>query len=1207
MINIYGWKAYVLPQEGRTARVSNRSQQVLVECNKRQGITYTQVKREVYITQNLVEANEAGNQSQLLWTEEGKEDEYWSTYQHLIPAQNKDGFFLEFLWRAPAMIYMFNPETAATCMTNVWLREMLGTADPEKIGAFGEKYFNFVRGFQGRCFPYLMLSHISSGSHPMLPMEIRVGVYLSLIASYLQTGIILGTEEIPTFPMITAEMMASLGSPLTSTGSAYQGPSPKTDKLMAKQEKRSNMPGFWTDLLCHYRCIMCGMIMSENEDGSKICAGRCQNKEVPVKCSLCDTILIGQKQMILHFSTLCRRTVGDACPVCAGQPLSGTCVCHATSQTVHRALRNLINTNENTLFRVDNMEILSAILFQHYAGNLTYSTLEAKDTDYAWWQVDKVTKPDYGYKVSIEDIGNIIRHLPTLSKDRRIVTFPGTEKAVAVEALMPPQTTKSTSSEKEESMGTPNETGIPSWMGADTSSEASTPSLESTNSLAWDHEDEDWDEEAKRKKKEDREKKEKEDREKNKEDKTRKKKEDKEKKEMEDKMRKEKKEREDKSKKEREEKNKKEKEDKDKKEREGEERKEKKEESSGDESSSEDTDSGEDEKEEDKSDDEDSDDKRSRSRSRRERNRHKCRNETHRRPKLFGSSMEKLRHVIAKHKCPFSAQGCKYYNEFEKKTRAHVAQMHDDTDWQECDIEKCTQKFATKLLLAHHKDIHPKCVSCQKHFFGAEELKEHHPCFNLRAERFPERREKGGAYLSSLPTNEVDIFRRGNQDPNVQLADSMAQLCHLIPMDQRTKDTLVENFKKCAAMQMAAQNLEKYPASSRKMTRLLIEPPCFEHSAGQKENLGKVSDFLGKDVEVWSPSNSPRSQFRNFLTLSELNQKMIAATAACKLLESSACCLLLQRFSVTAKNAIESRSFSPPSTWSYITILQMSQNLYYCLNLEEVAIEAEESRKKEGEHLCEYASRAYKLLSTAALGREVEEKERYIKSNLRRLVFRALPPKLRTKVDNLELRFGISYDSKDLLDFFKTEQLEQSHLRGDSMADTSLMEPQKIQVVKKEKYKNKEEQKEPKGEPSKRQKDQRPKGGNHKIGNLIQESKLGAVGQLLPPKPIVTPKPPFAAQGMAQGPKDLFNQAAKASSKMEYIRKKKAQLGLSEDDTRRFCFKCGSDGENYHVASRCKLPHTEEIHQCGDGLRLFHRPSDCPRKKSLRSIRIVKE
>ena len=587
--------------------------------------------------------------------------------------------------------------------------------------------------------------------------------------------------------------------------------------------------------------------------------------------------------------------------------------------------------------------------------------------------------------------------------------------------------------------------------------------------------------------------------------------------------------------------------------------------------------------------------------------RHQCRNKTHRRPKLFASSLEKLRHVISKHKCPYSTQGCKFYNEFENRIQNHVEQMHDDTDWEECDVEKCTQKFATKLLLIHHKEIHPKCVSCQGHFYGAQELKEHHPCLNLKAEIFPEKREKGGAYLSSLPTNEVDMFRQGNQDPNIQLADSMARLCQLIPMDAITKDTLVGNFRKCAAMQVAQQNLEKYPASSRKMTRLLIEPPCFEHSAGQKENLGKVSDFLGKDVELWSPSNSPRSQFRNFLTLSDLNQKMVAATAACKLLESSACCLLLQRFSVTAKNAIESRTFSPPSTWSYITILQISQNLYYCLNLEEVAIEAEESRKKDGEHLCEYASRAYKLLSTAALGRELEEKERYIKSNLRRLVFRALPPKLRSKVDNLELRFGIAYDSKDLLDFFKTEQLEQSHLRGDSMADTSLMEPHKIQSVKKDKFKKKEESMEERGDQIKRQKERRPNGGNRKIGNLIQESKLGAVGQLLPPKPTVVPKPPFATQGMAAGPKDLFNQAAKASSKMEYIRKKKAQLGLSEDDRRAFCFKCGADGENYHVASRCKLPHSDEVHLCGDGQKLFHRASDCPRKKTLRSIRIVKE
>ena len=1194
MLNIFGWRAYTLPVEGRPVKVSNRSQQVLVECNKRQGITYTQVNREVFLTFPLGDARHADGQCQMLYTKNETEDiEYWTPRQHLIPAANKDGFFLELLWRVPPIIYVCNPETASACLTNIWLRETLGTADLNQIGAFCDKYITFVRGVQGRCFPYLMLSYISSVSHPLLPMEIRVGAYLSIIGSYLQTGIILKAEEIPSFPMVTGEMMESLGTPITSNGMYYQSPSAKTDKLMEKQERRRNMPGFWTDLLCHYRCIVCGMMMTMDEErGYRKCENNCLEKEPSLKCSLCDTIMIGEGQIVLHFTTMCKRPVGEMCPVCAGKPMSGSCTCQAISRLVHQSLRNLINANDNPLFRADNLEIISSILYQHYAGNLTYAPLEAKETDFSWWQVDKVRKADYGYEVTGDDIANIIKFLPTLSKDSKLVTFPGTGKIVAVETLRP-RTVSPTPVSRPVSPEPKSESqGIPHWMGGGFSSDGSFSSQDSP-SLKWEHERfgkvRDKEAEGKKQKKEST------------------------------KEKKHKRIKEGEKDRKKEPKFKKDKEGGDeKKEREKKEEKEESREKSSDEGSSEDKSSEDEEedadkprdKDDDDDDDDDDEDERSsskgRTRRRKEGDRHKCRNETHKRPKLFSSSLEKLRHVIQKHKCPYSSQGCKYYNEFDKKIQIHVGQVHDDTDWQECEVEKCSQKFSTKLLLAHHKEIHPKCMSCQKHFYGAEELKEHHPCFNLRAEKFPERREKGGAYLSSIPTNEVDIVRSGSQDPNVQLANSMAKLCQLIPMDPTTKDTLVESFKKFAALQLAQQNLDKYPASSRKMTRLLLEPPCFEHLANQKENLGKVSDFLGKDVEIWSPSNSPRSQFRNYLTLSELNEKMVAATAACKLLESSACCLLLQRFSVTAKNAIESRCFSPPSTWTYVTILQYSQDLYYCLNLEEVAIEAEESRKKEGEHLCEYASRAYKLLSTAALGRETEEKEKYIKSNLRRLVFRALPPKLRTKVDNLELRFGISYTSKDLLDFYKTEQLEQSHLRGDSMADTSLIEPQKIQVVKKEKQRKKDDPKEGQNELEKKQKDKRPKGATRRIANLVQESKLGAVGQLHPSKPILTPRPPYAAQGTAQGPKDLFNQAAKASSKMEYIRRKKAQLGIGEDDRRAFCFKCGAEGDDYHVAGKCKLPNTEEVHQCGDGQKLFHSPANCPRKKPLRSIRVVK-
>merc|ERR1712208_263400 len=97
------------------------------------------------------------------------------------------------------------------------------------------------------------------------------------------------SRHIPSFPMVTGEMMESLGTPITSNGMYYQSPSAKTDKLMEKQERRRNMPGFWTDLLCHYRCIVCGMMMTMDEErGYRKCENNCLEKEPSLKCSLCD-------------------------------------------------------------------------------------------------------------------------------------------------------------------------------------------------------------------------------------------------------------------------------------------------------------------------------------------------------------------------------------------------------------------------------------------------------------------------------------------------------------------------------------------------------------------------------------------------------------------------------------------------------------------------------------------------------------------------------------------------------------------------------------------------------------------------------------------------------------------------------------------------------------------------------------------------------
>ena len=1141
----YDWGRFVLPEIGHPSRVSNRSQQAILEFNKRHKILYTSVKREIFLTQLLGNASQCDPSTSLLWTAEEETDcETWSGAQYLMPTEAKDDYFLQFAWRVPGIIYGFNPESALACGTNILLRDILGSNNPQVWRNFTDKYLGFIRGFQSRWFPYILLACGSGSTNPLLPMEIRVGSYMHIICCYLESMAVTETDAPPSSPMITGQMAESLCVPLTSEGDSYVNPSEKTQKLMEKQEKRSNQPGYWTDLLCHFRCIVCGQLKEPSQvKGEGNCTDRCLRKATTAKCSLCNMVMIGRRQMILHFTTLCKRPVADTCPLCAGKPMLGSCQCQLAMSSVHGVLKNIINDERNTLFKVPNVKLLSAICYHHYTGNLTYTPVDTKDRDYSWWQVDRVGTKDHIYTIKEEDVDLILQNLPTLSHDQQSVEFPGTNKVVSVLDLL---------ATPEHENGEPSRTPkkVPNWMGGEESEQSEANSLSTGHqSMAWDNmkNDQEKKEESKEEKKE--EKKENERRER-----------------------------------------------KDSKRSENERQREEDHGESGDETSS----------------DEEENDLLSGEHPVKKREDVKCRNETHKQPKLFRSPVEKLRHVILKHKCPFSPQGCKYYNEFEYNIKTHIDSTHGEENKIECDVKGCKERFTTKLLLSHHMPIHPKCGSCLRHFFDAQALKDHHPCFNVHAEQYKGRREAGGTHLPSVPTNEVDLFRQaGNRDPNVQLADSMAQLCQMIPMDEGTKCTLIENFRKCAAMQVAQSNLERFPSSSRKMTRLLIEPPVFPDSPNQKENLGKVHDFLGKELDVWTPSNSPKAQFKNFISLSELNEKMVAAVAACKLYESSACCLLLQRFSSSAKSAIESRCFCPPSTLSYRQLLMSCQEIYFYLNLEEVAIEAEESRKKDSEHMTEYASRAYKLLNTASLGRGVEEKEKYISSNLRRLVFRALPPKIRTKVENLELRFGMNYDSKDLLDFYKAEQLEQSHLRGDSLADTALIEPKKVLFMKKNKFKQSGKEKRTTEAGSEASGEEKiKKNRDRKIRSVVQGTKLGAVGHLLPDKadpPVVTPKPPYPVQGMAQGARDLFTQAARGS-KAEYIRNKKLALGLDPEDRTVFCFKCGATGEEYHSQNKCKLPNTDTVHNCNGTTRLFHKAGDCPkRNQSLRSVRITRE
>ena len=1136
---------------------SNSAKQILLGFNKRDRLQYFSIKRKIYLTQQLGEKEDFKGRS-LLEKDEQEDVEYFTGFQYLIPASEKQEFLLNFLVRVPGLIYNLNVETAMAAGTNLLLAELLGSGDKDLISGFCANFLAFIRGVESRWMPYLLLAATTSSTHPSLPMELRVNALLGLLACLLETMCADGEEDPnnvnPRISMVTAE---TLRIPLTSlSGPLYKRPNEKTSDLVARDNRRRNTPGFWTDLSCHFRCIMCSeFLVCQEENLAPSCPFECQLKEGKVRCSLCDEELSGMDSMKLHFTTLCKRPISVLCPACGYDPTKGECFCQTSRRRMVTVAKNIIASPAFQLFKPEYLQVVSAICYHHYVGNLTFTRIPKSERNLTWWCADQVKKADYDYVVDWKSgiVEDIVGYLPTMSEDGEIVSFPGTNSETTVESLI---TIPLPEQPKEN-----DEHDHTLWSDKEDDSDTRT-------SLSWDAEGLERPKRTKKKKKEgeardaDGEDKDKEERKSKKGDEDKKKKE--------------------------------------------------KPKDPAKKPGGKEGDDGEDD------DDEDEDEEEEKFEgfpffSKKE---YKCRNETHDTPLLFASVVEKLRHLVSSHSCPFKNQNCKYYSEFEYAMAKHIKDAHSDRDLQPCSVYGCNQTFATDVLLETHLKIHPKCFSCQQYFFDAKALETHHPCYNLKGEPF-EQRDKNPSHLAPVFNTELDQFRKGTEDPNIQLATCMANLCQKIPMAEDERDQLVDDFRRAAAHQIAQQNLERYPASARKLTRLLIEPPIFNSNLNVKENMQKVSDFLGKGAasgDIWEPSNSAKAQFKNFLTLSELNERMSAATAACKLYESSACSLLLQRFSVTAKNAIEARLFSPPSSWSYREILLSSQSLYFYLNLEDIAIEAEECKKKDSEGLTDFSSRLYKMLWTASLGREQKERENYISSNMRRLIFRALSPKLRAKVENLELRYGISYTSNELIDFSRSEQIEQSHLRGETLSDSqSLTEKGKSQIYsvqKKNQRKPRPKSESFEGNVSEMsQKEVKPKKKEHKdrkkLNSLTQKTSLGSVGQHQERlESSVIPRSPYPQQGMAKTAVDLYKQANKGS-KSDYIKEKKTLLGLDPNqEIEKFCFKCGAEGLAYHPAGRCKLPDTTEIHDCGHR-KLFHRKQDCPNpSKKLRSIKV---
>ena len=402
-----------------------------------------------------------------------------------------------------------------------------------------------------------------------------------------------------------------------------------------------------------------------------------------------------------------------------------------------------------------------------------------------------------------------------------------------------------------------------------------------------------------------------------------------------------------------------------------------------------------------------------------------CANESHTIAPTFHTETEKLTHLIQAHTCPYKLlvnPPCKKYYEYDSEMSKHINSTHVTTDSHNCDL--CNMSFPTVAARDYHvSQSHIICPICRIFFRDYAALQSHntpHACTDVAHLRPPERTTT--THLTPIAKTELDVFRQVLPDPSAELSNSLSIMASAIPgIPDQIRSELVQSFAQYAALNKALNHYEKYPAKARSLKRSLLQCPNFTHEAGSRETLSKASDFLSK-LDTWEPIQSSKFYFSNFLKLQEINLAVTRATQACALTERSATALLLQKYSPETLVQLESMMYSPPQSWSYSAILNMSQNLFFTLDLEDLAIAAESARKLPAEKFHDFFARIYTLLSTASLGRPEKERIKYISSNMRRLSLRAAPHKVKLRIEQLELSHGIEYSAQDIADLVRSEE-----------------------------------------------------------------------------------------------------------------------------------------------------------------------------------------
>ena len=1152
---------------------------------------------------------------------------HWPDQQHRIHNESKNKFFTTAELRVPPAIWLCPPEVATAAAATRIAQEIYGIPDPQEARQLiASNVLDHWMTLAEPLWTTALLAYRSSCLDPALSLDFRTNCLLGACELLLTNMEKKQTQLMPARPQLSKEDLVSLSIAHDTIMEDYQGPGEQASvHLLRMDGTRKNQTGLYSDTLYHFVCVECGSrsanypAMQTHEAGPG-----CQSPIKPaVKiCSQCDLTIGTREGAKIHHATLCRRPASQSCPVCGIAAITEPCICSKNATMFWNTLRDYLTKGTNPLLNINHMDITRALLHLHFLAEMDFAPVTEEDNTDA--KIASIR--DDPQLLKEEDIINTLASLPVLKAGGAAIYLPAVDKEYTLAHIsemvraniIAPDTsdneeTQSTESNSRKESGQWDNHQEKTGVDIEQYREAFLNSTKTAkvavlkqalsdmqvlgNLMAADLVDGREDLKTKLFKLNC-----------------------------------------------------------------GIKTEQKYANQHNQENKNTNADNttrtahmnttstagqenhktpprrrptitpvllGLGKGTRDKRDNTDSVFPMGGGHTHQDIS---CANESHDIKPKFKTEMEKLNHLITMHSCPYKLlvnPPCRQYFEFDSEMSRHIDNFHVQADLIACEL--CNMKFTTLSQRdAHITSAHVICVVCGIFFKDFNHLADHNdpPCKDVAHLR-PTEKTAAGAFLTPVAKTELDAFRQVVPDPSAELSNSLSIMASAIPgIPEKVKTDLMNSFASYAALNKALTHYEKYPAHARKLRRCLLQPPNFDHPSGSRENLTKVTDFIG-NTEVWHPSHNPKNYFENFLKLQEINTAICGAVTACSLTHGSAVALLLQKFSPDTLCHLESRQYSKPNTWNYDSILNVSQDLFFSLDLADLATAAEGAKKLPSERFHEFFSRVYKLLSTASLGRSEAERLSYIKSNMRRLALRAAPYKIKLKIEKLEVAHGIEYTAQEVADLVRSEEAmnhppAENHemaLLGtfqvsraettDKPRETARPRTRRLNAVND--HTNNQQTRENSTTPSNHrspsprapqgqgaQEQRRPPWGgdrNHATSNTQPTDQGGRQWQAnRPPQNPVWPAQRQAQQHPHQGwppnntgwqnqsrwqhqgtrhpqpgphgpihtPKDMYSSAQEAQARADYIAEQKRRLNVREDDLTKYCFACGAGHPNLH-------------------------------------------